>query len=82
MYITVFKIIASIVFKCLRTLFYSLYGKGQIKPKADWRDIDSPKKRICFVCFFAFHSKKKKSVPLFFGRIYGAPKLLSVLSDL
>ena len=61
-------------------------GKGQIKPKADWRAADSPKKRtneqICFVCFFAFHDKQNKLVRLFFGRIYGGPKLLMVLSDL
>ena len=29
-------------------------------------------KRICFVCFFAFHSKQNKFVRSFFGRIYGA----------
>ena len=39
-------------------------------------------KQICFVCFFAFHGKQNKFVRLFFGWIYGAPKLLLVLSDL
>ena len=62
--------------------FRALGIKGQIKPKADWRAIDSPKKQtnkqICFVCFFAFHNKQNK---LFLGRIYGIPKLFSVLSD-
>ena len=38
--------------------------------------------RIFFVCFFAFHGKQNKFVCLIFGRTYGAPKLLSVLSDL
>ena len=59
--------------------------KGQIKPKADWHAIDSPKKqtnKIHFVCFFAFLSKQNKFVRLFFGRIYGKPILLLVLSDL
>ena len=32
---------------------YLLSGQGQIKPKSDWRAVDSPKKltnkRICFV---------------------------------
>ena len=31
---------------------------------------------------FAVKSKQNKFVRSFFGRIYGAPKLLSVLSDL
>ena len=39
-------------------------------------------KWISFVCFFAFHGKQNKFVRLFFGRIYGPPKLLLVLSDL
>ena len=31
--------------KCYTTVFLL---KGQIKPKADWCAMDSPKKRICF----------------------------------
>ena len=51
--------------------------KGQIKPKADWRAIDSLKKRtkrICFL-FFAMKSReaKKKIFCSFFRRIYCAP---------
>ena len=61
-------------------------AKGQIKPKADLCAEDSPKKqtneRICFVCFVAFHSKQNKFVNSVFGRIYGAPILLLVSSDL
>ena len=61
-------------------------SKGQIKPKAYLRAVDSTKKRtnerICFVYFFAFHCKQNKFVHLFFGRIYSAPKPLLVLSDL
>ena len=39
-------------------------------------------KRICFVCFFAFQGKKTNSFVRFFGRISGAPNLLSISSDL
>ena len=58
-----------------------LFTKGQIKPKADWCAVDSPKKRtnegtnlfcLLFLFFTAF----------VFGRIYSAQILLSVLSDL
>ena len=45
-----------------------VFCKDQIKPQADWRAVDSPK-QICFVCFFAFHSKQIKSFRWFFGRI-------------
>ena len=35
-------------------LFWAVEAKGQIKPKADWRAIDSPKKRTnefdCYLC--------------------------------
>ena len=34
-----------------------LYPKGQIKPKADWRAIDSPKKRTNKFGFFALQSE-------------------------
>ena len=54
-----------------------------IKPKADWRDVDSPQKTTNLLCLlFAFHGKQNKFIRLFFVRIYGAPNLLSVLSDL
>ena len=32
--------------------------------------------QVCFACFFVFHGKQNKFVCWFFGRIYGAPKLL------
>ena len=35
-----------------------LTAKGQIKPKADWRAIDSPKKRTNEFVLFAVKSKK------------------------
>ena len=60
----------------LASLFLSLFGKGQIKPKADWRAVDSPKKRMNEFGFFAVKSKKAKKnkfVHSFFGRIYGTP---------
>ena len=31
-----------------------VYTKGQIKPKADWRAVDSPKKRTNEFVLFAF----------------------------
>ena len=53
-------------------------SKGQIKPKADWQVVDSPKKRRNEFGLFAFlfFTANKTN----FGRIYGGPKLLSVLS--
>ena len=60
-------------------------AKGQIKPKADWLAVDSPKKgtnKFVLFAFFAFHCKQNKFVCLFLGRISGKPKLLSLLSDL
>ena len=56
-----------------------------IKPKADWRAVDSPKKRMdefVLFTFLLFTGKKNKFVHSFFGRIYCASKLLQVLSDL
>ena len=38
-----------------------MYSKGQIKPKADWRAIDSPKKRpnkFVLFDFLLFRAKK------------------------
>ena len=59
--------------------------KGQIKPKADWHAVDSPEKRMnefVLFAFLLFTANKTNSFIRFWGRIYGAPKLLSVLSDL
>ena len=55
--------------------------KGQIKPKSVWAR-QKTNERICFVCLEKQKSKQNKFVRSFFGRIYGAPKLLLVLSDL
>ena len=44
--------------------------KGQIKPKADWGAVDSPKKRMNEFVLFAVKSKKankKKSFVRFWG---------------
>ena len=59
--------------------------KGQIKPKADWRAVDSPKKQtneFVLFAFLLFMANKTNFFVRFFGRIYGAPNLLLVLSDL
>ena len=72
-----------IVQKGFQSFYKKIFGlcplltKGNIKPKAD-----SPKKRTNEFVLFAFHSKQNKFVGSIFGRIYGAPILLSVLSDL
>ena len=40
--------------------------KGQIKPKADWRAVDSPKKRMNEFVLFAFcFSQKAKHIHFF-----------------
>jgi hypothetical protein len=61
-------------------------AKGQLISKADWRAIDSPKKRMDELVLFAFllfvHGKQIKFVRSFFGRIYYAPICFLVLSDL
>ena len=62
-----------------------LFAKGQIKPKADCCAVDSPKKQrneFVLFAFLLFTANKTNSFIRFWGRIYGAPKLLSVLSDL
>ena len=46
--------------KPAQQLLSSLYStKGQIKPSADWRAVDSLKKKSnkFFFCLFVFHSK-------------------------
>ena len=53
-----------------------MFAKGQIKPKADLRAVDSPKKLIIeFVVVFVVKSKKVKKTQqirsFVFGRIYG-----------
>ena len=63
----------------IKLLYFGKIPKGQIKPKADWRAVDSPKNQTNE---FVFHSKQNKFIHSFFGRIYDAPKLLSVLFDL
>ena len=35
-------------------------SKGQIKPKADWRDVDSPKKQTNEFVIFCHEKPKKK----------------------
>ena len=49
--------------------------KGQIKPWADFRTVDSPKKQTNKFVFLLWRVKKqkKKSLVHFLGRIYGAP---------
>ena len=61
--------------------------KGQIKPKADWRAADSPKKQtneFVFVAFLLFTAKKKKerNCSFVFWENLRRPNLLLVLSDL
>ena len=58
--------------------------KGQIKPEADWRAVESPIKWMNEFVLFAFllSQQTKQILCSFFGRLNGAPKLLSVLSDL
>ena len=58
------------------------FAKGQIKPKVDWRAIDSHQNEQTNLFCLLFCSKKTRFVSSFFGRIYSVPKLLSVLSDL
>ena len=56
--------------------------KGLIKLKADWRDVDSPKKGMNESFLFAFLLFTANKTNVFFGRIYGASILLFVISDL
>ena len=41
--------------------------KGQIKPKSDWRTVDSPKKRMDEFDLFAVKSKKANKTNSFVG---------------
>ena len=65
-------------------IFKNKSTKGQLISKADWRIIDSPKKKRTdkFVLFALLHGKHIKFVRSFFWRIYGAPICFLVLSDL
>ena len=72
----------------LRRSRSQIVHKGQIKPKADWRAMDSPKKRtnefVEISSFKYFRTVKKKKQIGFFGfweNLWPA-KLLTVLSDL
>ena len=69
------------------TIFFCLaLFKGQIKPKANWRAVDSPKKRTNELGLFAILLFTANKINLFarsfFGRMYCTPILLLVLSDL
>ena len=58
-------------------------ANGQIKPKADWRAVDSPKKQTNKFVFFAFSlftANKTNSFLRFLGESM-VPILLLVLSD-
>ena len=70
------------------TKYVCIFTKGQTKPKADWRAIDSPEKRTNEF-FFAVKSKKskkqksKKQIGSFvFWENLRHANLLTVLSDL
>ena len=45
-------------------LFWTVEAKGQIKPKADWRVLDSSKNKQEDLFFFAMKSKKAKKKKL------------------
>ena len=71
------------LFPLLVIIIILLYvAKGQIKPKADWCAVDSPKKEQ--TSFFAVKSKKaKKQIGSFvFWENLRRANLLMVLSDL
>ena len=58
--------------------------KGQIKPKADWHAVDSPKKQMnefVLFAFLLFTANKTNSLIWSLGESM-APKLLLALSDL
>ena len=68
-----------------RELFHAekkITVKGQIKSKADWHAVDSLKNvanEFVLLAFLLFTAKQNIFVCPFFGRFYGAPKLLRVL---
>ena len=59
-------------------------AKGQIKPKADWRAVDSPKKRMNEFELFAVKSKKANKTNHLFGfwENLCRANLLSKLTDI
>ena len=59
-------------------------SKGQIKPKADLRTVDSPKKQTKEFVSFAMKSKKakNKTISFVFWENPRPSNLLTVLSDL
>ena len=61
-----------------------LLSKGQIKPKADWRAVDSPKKQTNKFVFVTLKSKKVKKTSSFvhFWENLRRINLLTALSDL
>ena len=56
------------------------FAKGQIKPKADWRAVDSPKKQRTNLVFFA--ERQKQICSFVFLENLQRANLLTVLSDL
>ena len=59
--------------------------KGQIKPKADWRSVDSPKKRtkeLVLLCFSLFTTKNKQICLFVFWVNLRHANLLKLLFDL
>jgi hypothetical protein len=49
----------------LRHIAFSIFPKGRIKPKADWRAVDSPPQKMNEFAFFAVKSKKTNKTNLF-----------------
>ena len=67
------------------TYLYLKLSKGQLISKADWRAIDSPKKRtgeFVLFAFLFFTANKSNSSVRFFWRIYGSPICFLKLTDL
>ena len=57
-------------------------SKGQIKPKTDWRAVDSSKKRTNEFVLFAFLLFTANKSNSFFWRFYGSPICFLKLTDL
>ena len=68
----------------IRNTMVGINFKGQIKPKADWHIVDSPRKGTNeFGHFFALKSEKaKKKKKIFFCENLRRANLLTDLSDL